>query len=72
MNASNLSFLDALSGQGISHQSQYLPAGLILKACTTLVSVRKLSCENKSADIEVVCCVYSQLYYLQLVLPSSS
>jgi hypothetical protein len=43
MNASKLSFLDALSGQGIFYQSQYLPAGLMLKSSTTLVSVRKLS-----------------------------
>ncbi|KAH6667317.1 cytochrome P450 monooxygenase [Halenospora varia] len=36
MNASSLSFLDALSSQGTSHQSQYLPAGLILKTSTSL------------------------------------
>jgi hypothetical protein len=68
MNASILSFLEALPGQGILHQSQYwnidkqyLSAGLMLKAATTLVSVRKLSYENRSADSEAVCCVYGQL-----------
>lgn len=46
MNASSVSFLDALSSQGTSHQSQYLPAGLILKASTSLVSVQNLNCET--------------------------
>jgi hypothetical protein len=63
MNASHLSYHNTLSEQGISHQSQYLPIRLIMKASMTLVSVRKLICENEFTDIQVVAHIVSYVIY---------